>query len=75
MPLTNLNIENTRVADLSPLRGLKLQSLMLTPQHITQGTEAVREMKSLTMIGRGVSWEPLDMFWKKYDAGDFGKPR
>jgi hypothetical protein len=34
-------------------------------------------MKSLKQIGRtpgGTGQLPADEFWKKYDAGDFGKP-
>jgi len=76
MPLSTLRIWNTPVQDLTPLAGMKLRQLIFTPKNITRGLEVVRQMKSLEDIG--TSWEsklnwPADVFWKKYDAGDFKK--
>ena len=37
--------------------------------------DVIRRMKSLTIIdvGEGKKFQPAE-FWKKYDAGEFGKP-
>ena len=69
MPLTWLGLDGTRVSDLSPLKGMQLVTLQITPQSITKGMDAIREMKTLTAIG---NMSPAE-FWKKYDAGEFGK--
>jgi serine/threonine protein kinase len=77
MPLTALYIVETDVTDLSPLEGLKLTTIQLTPERITRGFDALRRMKSLKTIGVDVDYAkqlPVDQFWKKYDAGEFGKP-
>ena len=74
MPLTVLQCNDTQVSDLSPLEGMHLLRVWLTPRNITQGINVIRQMKSVRMIGvRGVNLFPADEFWKKYDAGDFGK--
>ncbi len=75
--LAKLLCDGARVSDLSPLRGMKLTSIVFTPKNITRGMDAIRQMKSLTTIG--LTWEKKDLFtpdefWKKYDAGEFGKP-
>jgi hypothetical protein len=77
MPLTKLDCGETKVVDLLPLEGMKLTSISLTPKNITKGVDAIRQMKGLQTIGTG--WEdqnkwPTIEFWKKYDAGEFGKP-
>jgi hypothetical protein len=77
MPLIQLWIDNTHVADLSPLRDMTLHRITLTPRHITKGMDVLREMNSLTTIGLtdfSEQYQP-EAFWKKYDAGEFGKPR
>ena len=76
MPLTALCCNATHVTDLSPLEGMNLKSLWLTPKNITKGLDVIRRMKSLNTIALG--WgkpehSPAE-FWKKYDAGEFGKP-
>ena len=74
MPLTVLQCNETQVSDLSPIEGMHLLRVWLTPRNITQGMYVIRQMKSIRMIGvRGVNLFPADEFWKKYDAGDFGK--
>jgi hypothetical protein len=49
--------------------------LFFTPKNITKGIGLIRRMKSLRIIGP--QWEPNQFppaeFWKKYDAGEFGK--
>ncbi len=75
MPLTHLDCGSTQVADLSPLLGMDLTDIALTPTNITKGLDAIRQMKSLKTIGlRGDRQIPPDEFWRKYDAGEFGKP-
>ncbi len=74
MPLTVLQCNETQVSDLSPLEAMHLLRVWLTPRNITQGMNVIRQMKSVRMIGvRGVNLFPADEFWKKYDAGEFGK--
>ncbi len=76
MPLTELYIVETEVTDLSPLEGLKLTTIQLTPGRITRGFDALRRMSSLKTIGVEVDYAkqlPVDEFWRKYDAGEFGK--
>jgi Leucine-rich repeat (LRR) protein len=74
-PLTLLVIDGARVSDLSPLRGMSLTILAFTPSSITKGTDAIRKMNSLTTIGIDFDHKwPSGVLWKKYDAGEFGKP-
>ena len=76
VPLTTLMITGTKVSDLSPLQGMSLTEIRLTPKNITKGLDVIRQMKSLKTIGLGGgtnAWPPAE-FWKKYDAGEFGKP-
>ena len=76
MPLAILVIPGTSVSDLSPLAGLSLIHLIFPPQKITRGIDAIRQMTSLKWIGPS-TWDvqfPAAEFWKKYDAGEFGKP-
>ncbi|MFO1007525.1 MAG: serine/threonine-protein kinase [Planctomycetaceae bacterium] len=73
MPLENLTFWQTPVADLSPLKDMNLTRMGFTPNLFPTGIELVRRMKSLkTIYVDGSEW-PADEFWKKYDAGDFGK--
>ena len=73
MPLTELCCDHTLVSDLTPLKGMHLALVCFTPKKITEGIDAIRQMKSLKTIG--LSGEdkdqfPPDEFWKKYDAGE-----
>ena len=71
MPLTSLDISyQMPVKDLSPLGDLPLQWLYFHPQTATDGIGIIRNMKSLHTINNVLAAE----FWKKYDAGEFGKP-
>ena len=52
-----------------------MDTLIFTPKNITKGLDVIRQMKSLKTIG--TRWDdrfPPAEFWKKYDAGEFGKP-
>ena len=75
MPLGILQFNETPVSDLTPLEGMHLLRVWLTPRNITRGMDVLRQMKSVRFIGVRVP-NPLtaEEFWKKYDAGDFGKP-
>jgi hypothetical protein len=74
MPLTWLDINaNGKIADLTPLQGMPLTEIYIAHPKL-KGMEVLRPMKSLRKIGVGVSEAvPADTFWKKYDAGEFGK--
>jgi hypothetical protein len=55
---------------------MSLEHFYFTPKNITQGIEGIRRMKSLRTIG--VYWAggqhfPPEVFWKKYDAGEFNQ--
>jgi hypothetical protein len=75
MPLKSLTLAGTAVDDLTPLQGMKLESVVFTPQSITRGLDVLRQMKTLQTIGVQEVWQiwPAAEFWKKYDAGDFKK--
>ncbi|MFO0919771.1 MAG: leucine-rich repeat domain-containing protein [Planctomycetaceae bacterium] len=75
MPLTGLFCEATAVADLSPLEGMNLIEIQITPKNINRSIGVIRSMKSLKSIGTSYTdkFSP-DEFWRKYDAGEFGKP-
>jgi hypothetical protein len=77
MPLTYLEILETKVTDLTPLTGMQLEALSLTPGNIKKGIEVIRGMKTIATFGvhpkalrRGEGMKPEE-FWKKYDAGEF----
>jgi hypothetical protein len=75
LPLTHLDIvECPRLKDLSGLRGMRLETIFFTPNLITAGTDALREMKSLKSIGYGYqrAFPPAE-FWQRYDDGEFRK--
>jgi hypothetical protein len=62
------------VTDLTPLQGMPLQEIRLTPRNIKQGLEVLRDMKSLKTIGidYNQAW-PATEFWERYDKGEFKK--
>ncbi len=67
MRLKHLNIdssESARVEDLTPLKGMSLESLQFHANGVTKGIEVVRGMKSLKEINETKPEE----FWKEYDA-------
>jgi formylglycine-generating enzyme required for sulfatase activity/serine/threonine protein kinase len=72
MPLRTLTIYNTGITDLTPLQGMPLEEIRLTPKNITRGLDILRHMKSLKTIG--ISWTqfwPAAEFWDRYDKGEF----
>ncbi len=71
-PLMVLWIYRTGITDLSPLQGMPLEEIRLSPKNITRGLDLLRDMKSLKTIG--VEWNqawPAAEFWERYDRGDF----
>jgi len=74
MNLTKLDCIRTQVSDLTPLQDMNLIYVAVTPQNITKGMDVIRQMKSLQNIRRDREQFPAAEFWKKYDAGEFGKP-
>ena len=75
--LRRLNIANTPVTDVSPLKGLKLERITLTPETIKTGMEVLREMPSLKQILTTMYTENRQSsveFWQKYDAGVWKDP-
>jgi serine/threonine protein kinase len=72
MPLKALAINNTGITDLTPLHGMSLEAIFLTPKNITRGLDILRHMKSLKTIGIDPvrAW-PAAEFWKRYDKGEF----
>jgi hypothetical protein len=72
MPLKVLWIEKTGITDLTPLQGMPLAEIRLTPKNITRGVDILRDMKSLKTIG--IKWNqawPAAEFWERYDKGEF----
>ncbi len=71
MPLLNsLSIDNTGISDLTPLQGMPLEDIRLTPRKFTKGLDILRDMKSLKTIGIDIKqgW-PAAEFWQRYDQG------
>jgi serine/threonine protein kinase len=71
-PLMMLWIDDTSITDLTPLQGMPLVYIRLTPKNITKGLDILRDMKSLGTIGidQNQSW-PAAEFWDRYDKGEF----
>ena len=72
MPLKILWTNGTNVTDLTPLEGMPLEDILLTPKNIARGLDTLREMKSLKTIG--IAWNqswPAAEFWQRYDKGAF----
>jgi hypothetical protein len=72
MPLMKLAIQGTGITDLTPVQGMPLEEIRLTPKNISRGLDILRGMKSLKTIGidYNQSW-PAAEFWKRYDNGEF----
>ncbi len=73
--LERLNIAKTEVTDLTPLKGLRLQRIVLTPERIVSGMDVLRQMKSLALIQTTIEEEQsAEDFWKRYDVGAYKTP-
>jgi hypothetical protein len=67
-----LAIYNSGITDLTPLQGMPLEEIRLTPKNITRGLDILRDMKSLKLIGidQDRVW-PTAEFWERYDKEEF----
>jgi len=66
--LQRLNIANTPIVDLSPLKNLQLQRLIFSPERIKKGMEHVRLMSSLREMGTSFETRrPPEQFWSEFD--------
>ena len=75
MTLKRLILNETAVSNLSPLASMNLTHFSFTPKNITDGIDVVRNMKTIEQFA--IRWGEeftREEFWKKYDAGEFGKP-
>jgi hypothetical protein len=71
-PLRQLHMFHTGITDLTPLQGMPLEEIRLSPKNITKGLDNLRGMKSLKTIG--IEWDqawPAAEFWQRYDKGEF----
>jgi eukaryotic-like serine/threonine-protein kinase len=71
MPLRLLVIHDTGITDLTPLQGMTLEDIRLTPKNITKGLDMLRDMQSLKTIGIGNQAWPAAEFWERYGKGEF----
>lgn len=69
MPLLALDCTENQISDMTPVAGLPLRRLFFAPKFVTTGIAAIRGLKTLAEI----NCLPAAEFWKKYDAGEFGK--
>jgi hypothetical protein len=70
-PLMAFWIGNTGITDLTPLQGMPLEEIQLTPKNIIRGLDILRDMKSLKTIGTPENLWPAAEFWERYDKGEF----
>src|SRR5262249_7815483 len=76
MPLKALYLNGSNVVDLSPCRDLpELEQLGLDVVRNKKGINALRRLKQLKFIYPQDSGDAMEAaeFWKRYDAGEFGK--
>jgi Leucine-rich repeat (LRR) protein len=68
--LRRLNIADTPIADLTPLKDLQLERITLSPERIRTGMDALRAMTSLVLIQTSIEQrQSAADFWKRYDLG------
>ncbi len=68
--LKRINIAKSSVSDLSPLASLSLERIVLSPERIRVGMDAIRNMKSLVYIQTDIEQNlEAGEFWKRYDLG------
>jgi internalin A len=74
--LERLHVGMSAVTDLTPLAAMPLQRLIFTPQKISRGLDAVRNMASIRELGTTLEGRmPPEAFWPLYDQGRFGPPK
>jgi hypothetical protein len=74
--LERLHVGETKVIDLTPLKGMNLTRLVFTPNHIEKGIEEARRLRGLNEIGtqfddKGRDLMPPASFWARYDEGAY----
>ena len=77
MPLTFLDLKGCDgLSDITPLEGMPLKKLVFTPGNIKKGMDVLRRLRTLTEIGPAADQltSPAK-FWRKYDAGEYGKAK
>jgi len=68
--LRRLNIAGTKISDLRPVTGLKLERIFLSPEQITHGMAELRKIPSLGKIGTSHEHQFASAdFWERYDVG------
>jgi len=74
--LKRLNIARTPITDVSPLKGIKLQRITLTPDTVREGMDVLKDMPSLTEIRTTMEGpaQSAAEFWAKYDRGVWNIP-
>ena len=76
--LQRLNIARSAVTDVTPLKDLKLERIIFTPEKITKGLDVLRKMDSLTAMHTHFAppnerfLTPAE-FWEAYDDGKLPK--
>jgi hypothetical protein len=67
-----LYVDAPGITDLTPLEGLPLEDIRLTPKNITKGLKGLRDLKSLKTIGLShyQAWSAAE-FWERYHKGEF----
>lgn len=71
--LKRLNIGGTKVTDIRPVTGLRLERIFLSPDTVTQGMDELRAIPSLAKIGTSHEHQfSADDFWNRYDSGAWG---
>jgi tetratricopeptide (TPR) repeat protein len=74
MPIKDLNCAHCAVRDLSPLAGMPIELLRFPCRNVATGIGVLRGMKSLKRMnptGGEPDWMLPEVFWKRYDAGEF----
>ena len=74
--LERLHVGETKVTDLTPLKGMNLTRLVFTPNRIEKGIEEARRLRGLNEIGtqfddKGRDLMPPASFWARYDEGAY----
>lgn len=65
--------DHSKVTDLTPLEGMKLVDITISPKIITKGMDIIRTMPSMRTIRVSpIEKYPAREFWRKYDAREFG---
>ena len=71
MPLEAISLPDT-ATDLTPLQAMPLKSVTFSPKVPRKGLELLRNIPTIETFGG--PGRPPEQFWKRYDAGEFGKP-